>query len=193
MQRRLLKFALVLSFFAGVIPLICQKAFFPKSEVDLTLPENWKRMSTQERLDRLDGILSKNEPFFLLSRIRQLTVRSYLRKMIVSKKDETLKDGFRYSLRFYYDIGWLESGLLGLAGFTSIWIVYGFFKVTSPFLRRLPVTGFPSRWSRRAESLPLPASCELTDPSRIGLPVSGLLTIDEGPKRPRKPRAAWID
>jgi hypothetical protein len=109
MRKGFFRFALVFSILAGTIPLLCHEWFFDETEVDVTLPENWKRMSTQERLDSLDRLLSRNEAFFLLSKIKQFRIGSQLRKMIVGKEDQVLKDGVKYSLSFRYHVGWVES------------------------------------------------------------------------------------
>lgn len=144
MRRGFFRFALVLSIFAGATTRLCYEWVFNEGEVDITLPENWKRMSTQERLESLDGLLSKNETFFLVSKIKQLTIRSHLRKMIVGKKDEVLRDGVKYSFGFGYSVGWVESGLLELVGFASVWMIYGSIRVVTLLIRSSPVIYFPS-------------------------------------------------
>jgi hypothetical protein len=57
MRQGFLRFAVVFSILAGATPIVCHDWFFDKGEVDITLPEGWKRMSTQKRLDSLDGRL----------------------------------------------------------------------------------------------------------------------------------------
>jgi hypothetical protein len=194
MRKWFLRFALVFSILAGAIPILCHEWLFDKGEVHVTLPESWKRMSTQERLDNLDGLLSKNEAFFLLSRIKQLRIRSQLRKMIVCKEDQVLRHGATYSLSFRYDIGWAESGLLGLAGFTSIWIIYGCTKMVILFVRSLPTVRFPSPelggWK---EPFRFPTWREPAGLASVRITLFGFLTLDERPKRPKKPGAVWID
>jgi hypothetical protein len=60
LRKGFLKFTLVLSILVGVITPICHERFFDKNEIDVNLPENWNRMSTQEKLDSLGGLLSKD-------------------------------------------------------------------------------------------------------------------------------------
>jgi hypothetical protein len=194
MRKGFFRFALVLSILAGAIPIVCHDWFFDKSEVDITLPENWKRMSTQERLDSLGGLLSRNETLLLLSQIKQLRIRSQLRKMIVGKEDQVLKDGVQYSLSFRYHVGWVESGLLGLAGFASVWIIYGSIGMVILLVPSLPTVHFPSpRLSGWVESLNFPAWREPTGLAAVKITLFGFLALDERPKRPKKPRAVWID
>jgi hypothetical protein len=185
---------LVFSILAGTIPLLCHEWFFDKTEVDVTLPENWKRMSTQERLDSLDGLLSRNEAFFLLSKIKQLRIRGQLRKMIVGKEDHVLRDGVKYSLSFRYHVGWVESALLGLAGFASVWIIYGSVRTAILLVPSLPMVRFPSpRLSGWVESLNFPTWREPTGLATIRITLFGFLALDERPQKPKRPQAAWID
>ncbi len=194
MRKGSFRFALVLSILVGVVPLICHEWLFDKGEVDVTLPENWKRMSTQERLDSLDGLLSRNEAFFLLSKIKQLRIRSQLRKMIVGKEDQVLRDGVKYSLSFRYYVGWVESGLLGLVGFASVWMIFGSMTMAIPLIPSLPMVHFPSaRLSGWVESLNFPTWREPTGLATVKITLFGFLALDERPKRPKKPQAVWID
>ena len=194
MRKGFFRFALVLSILAGAITLLCYEWVFNKGEVDITLPENWKRMSTQERLDSLDGLLSKTETFFLVSKIKQLNLRSHLRKMIVGKKDEVLRDGVKYSFGFGYSVGWLESSLLGLVGFVSVWMIYGSIRVVTLLIPSSPVIHFPSpRLSGGVESLHFLTWREPTDLASVRITLFGFLALDERAKRPKKPGAAWID
>jgi hypothetical protein len=194
MRKGFFRFALVFSILAGTIPLLCHEWFFDETEVDVTLPENWKRMSTQERLDSLDGLLSRNEAFFLLSKIKQFRIGSQLRKMIVGKKDQVLRDGVKYSLSFRYHVGWVESGLLGLAGFVSVWIIYGSIRMAILLVPSLPMVHFPSpRLSGWVESLNFPTWRKPTGLATVRITLFGFLALDERPKRPKKPRAVWID
>jgi hypothetical protein len=194
MRKVVLGFALVSSILAGAIPILYHEWFFDKNEVDVTLPAHWKRMSTQEKLDSLDGLLSKSEAFFLLSRIKQLRIRSRLRRMIVSKKDEILKDGVQYSFGFRYDVGWLEAGLLGLVGFASVWIIYVSIRVATLLIPREPIVHFPAPGlSGRVESLHFPTRRAPLGLASVRITLFGLLVLEEGPKRPRKPAAVWID
>jgi len=104
-QKVFLKFTLVLSILVGAIIPVCHERFFDKSDIDVTLPENWRRISTQEKLDSLGGLLSKDAPFSLLSEIKQFKIRRQLKKMIVDKEDEVLRDGFNYSFGFRFYLG----------------------------------------------------------------------------------------
>jgi energy-converting hydrogenase Eha subunit A len=183
-----------LSILAGAIPILYHQWFFDKSEVDVTLSDHWKRMSTQEKLDSLDGLLSKNEAFFLLSRIKQLRIRSQLRKMIVAKKDEVLKDGVQYSFGFRYDVGWLEASLLGLVGFASVWMIYASIRMVTLLIPHEPVIHFPSpRLSGWVESLHFPTRRVPLGLVSIRITLFGFLVLEERPKRPKKPAAVWID
>lgn len=194
LRRGFFRFALVLSILAGAITLLCYEWIFNKGEVDITLPENWKRMSTQERLESLDGLLSKNETFFPVSKIKRLNIRSHLRKMIVGKKDEVLRDGVKYSFGFGYSVGWLESGLLGLVGFVSVWMIYGSIRMVPLLIPSSPVIHFPSpRLSGGVESLHFPPWREPAGLASVRITLFGFLALDERPKRPKKPGAAWID
>jgi hypothetical protein len=193
-QKGFFRFALVLSILAGAVTFLCHEWFFDKSEVKITLPENWKRMSIQERVDSLDRLLSGNETFFLLSRIKQLRIRSPLRKMIVGKEDRVLRDGVKYSLGFRYHVGWMESSLLGLLGFTSVWMIYGSVRMVLLLIPSSPMDHFPCpRPSGQAEFLSFPAWREPAGVSSLRITLFGFLALDERPKRPKKPGAVWID
>ncbi len=194
MKKGFLGSVLVLSIVAGTVLVVCYEWVFDKTEVDITLPESWKQMSTQERLDSLDGLLSGNETFFLLSKIKQIRVRSQLKKMILGKKDQVLRDGAKYSLSFRYHVGWVESGLLGLVGFASVWIAYGSVRMAVLLIPSLPIVHFPSpRLSGWVESLSFPTWREPIGLISIKITLFGFLALDERPRRPKKPRAVWID
>lgn len=194
MRKVFFRFAFVLSILAGGIPILCHEWFFDSNEVDVTLPHHWKRMSTQEKLDSLDGLLSKNEAFFLLSRIKQLRIRSQLRKIIVDKKDELLKDGAQYSCGFRYDVGWLEAALLGLVGFALVWVIYASIRLAAFLIPLEPMVRFPSRRLRgQVESLHFPARRTSLGRSSVRITLFDLIALEEVPKRPSKPAAVWID
>jgi len=194
MQKVVFRFALVLSILAGTIPIVYHEWFFDKNEVDVTLPDHWKRMSIQEKLDRLDGLLSKDEAFFVVSRIKQLRIRSQLRKMIVDKKDELLKDGVHYRFGFRYDVGWLESGLLGLVGFASVWMIYVSIRIAALLIPREPIIHFPSpRLGGRVESLHFPTRRVPLGLATVRITLFGVLVLEEASKRPKKPGSVWID
>ena len=129
-RKEFFRFTLVLSILVGIITPLCHE-WFDKSEVDVDLPENWKRMSIQEKLNNLDGLFSKNDTFFLLSKIKQLNIRRQFKKMIVDREDEVLRDGFRYHFGFRFFVGWKELGLMGLVGFASVWIIYAVVRVVT--------------------------------------------------------------
>ena len=64
--------------------------------------------------------------------------------MVVGKQDEVLRDGFGYSLGFRFYVGWKELGLLGLVGFVSVWIMYGFVRGVPFLIPYAPIIHFPS-------------------------------------------------
>jgi len=175
MRNGFLKFTLLLSILVGVIPPIFHERFFDKNEIDVALPDHWNQMSSQEKLDCLGGLLSRNEPFFLLSEIKQLNVRRHFKKMIVGREDQVLRDGFHYSFGFHFDLGREELSLLGLAGFASVWILYA---VTKAVFLLIP--------SKLMMHFTLP-------PLRGRMKSLNFLVDDKEPKRPAKPRAVWID
>jgi hypothetical protein len=179
-KKGFLKFTLALSILVGATTLICHEQFFDENEVEVNLPENWKRMSTEERLNRLGGLLSKDAPLPLLSEIKQLNIRRQLRRMIVDKEDEVLRDGFNYSFGFHFHLGWEELSLLGLAGFASIWMLYAAVRVILLLIPSAPMIYFPSP----LKPAPLPS---------VKIKLFGFLVLEEGPQRPRKPTAVWID
>ena len=115
--------------------------------------------------------------------------------MIVDKEDEVLKDGYGYIFGFHFYVGWQELGLLGLVGFVSVWIIYGFVRGVPFLIPYTPVVHFPSGpLNGRVESLNFPVWSEPEDlVSRVRITIFGLLALEEGSKRPRKPKAAWID
>jgi len=188
------RFTLVLSVVIGIIIPLGHECFFGKSEVDVTLPDNWKRMSIQEKLNSLDGLLSKNEIFFLVSKIRQLNIRRQLTKMIINKEDDLLRDGCRYSFGFRFYVGWEPLGLLGLVGFVSVWVIYGSVKVVTLLIPSAPLKHSPSPALRgRVESLHFAVRREPEGLASVRTTPFGSLALDERPKRPRKPGAVWID
>jgi len=193
-RKDFLKFTLVLSLLVGVITPICHEWFFDQSEIDIHLPENWKRMSAQEKLDSLGAILSKDAPFFLLSEIKQLNIRRQLKKMIIDKEDEVLRDGFKYSFGFRFNLGWQELSLLGLAGFASVWILYVSVRVILVSIPSAPIVHFPSPpLNDRIESLNIHMWCKPGRLSSVKITLFGFLALQEGPKKPGKPGAVWID
>ena len=115
MRKGVFGFTLILSILFGTMPSLYW--YFEESQVDIKLPENWKEMSDQGKLNSLDGLLLKNATFPLISKIKQLSIRRQFKKMVVGKQDEVLRDGFGYSFGFRFYVGWKELGLLGLVGF----------------------------------------------------------------------------
>jgi hypothetical protein len=187
--------AWVLSIFVGIIISLCYGLYFNASEIDVNLPENWKRMSFQEKLDNLDEVLSKDGPFFLISKIKQLKIRRQLKKMIVDKEDEILREGSHYSFSFRCYMGWEELGLLGLVGFISIWMIYGLARGVAFMIpyAYAPLKHFPSLPPNEGvESLPFPI---LSEPAGFdsARETAIVLAPEERPKRPRKPQAVWIE
>ncbi len=188
------RFTLLLSILVGIIIPLGHEWFFGKSEVDVTLPENWKRMSIQEKLNSLDGLLSKNATFFLVSKIRQLNIRRQLTKMIINKEDDLLRDGCRYSFGFRFYVGWEALGLLGLVGFVSVWVIYGSARVVTLLIPSAPLIHFPSpALGGRLESLNFPVWREPAGLASVRITLFGFLALEERPKRPKKPGAVWID
>ena len=192
-QKGYMRFTLVLSIFVGIIIPLYQECFFDKSEVDINLPENWKRMSIQEKLNSLDKISSKDSPFLPLDKIKQFKMRRQLKKMIVNKKDEVLRDGFHYSFSFGFNIGWEELSLLGLIGFVAVWMIYALARGVVLLIPYTPMRHFPLPPSKvRLESLKFPILGEPVSPDSVRkTPI--VLAPEEPPKRPRKPGAVWID
>lgn len=135
---------LILSILLGTILPLCHQWYFKESQVDINLPENWKEMSDQDKWNSLDGLLLKNATFPLLSKIKQLSIRRQLKKMVVSKQDEVLRDGFGYSFGFRFYVGWKELGLLGLVGFASVWMIYAVVRVVAFLIPSAPIIHFPS-------------------------------------------------
>lgn len=196
MNRRnsFLQFTLLLSILVGACTFTCYGQFFNKSDVDVTLPENWRRMSTQEKLDSLGGLLSNGVPFSPLSEIKQFKIRRQLKKMIVDKGDEVLGDGFNYRFGFRYDLGWEELSFLGLAGFASVWMLYVAVRIIILLIPPAPVIHFPSLpVGGRIESLNFHGRRQTGFFPSIKKTLFGLLVLKEHPKRPGKPRAVWID
>ena len=194
MRNGSLKFTLLLSILVGVIPAIFHERFFDKNEIDVTLPDHWNRMSTQEKLDRLGGLLSKNAPFFLPSEIKKFNIRRRLKKMIVDKEDDVLRDGFHYSIGFHFDLGREELGLLGLAGFASVWILYVAVRVIILLIPSAPMIHFASLpLSGRIESLNFHMGYKPASLPSVKITLFSSLVREEEPKRPAKPRAVWID
>ena len=115
--------------------------------------------------------------------------------MVVGKQDEVLRDGFGYSFGFRFCVGWKELGLLGLVGFVSVWIMYGFVRGVPFLIPYAPIIHFPSApLNRRVESLNFPVRCEPVDlASRVRITIFVFLALEERPKRPKKPGAVWID
>ncbi len=181
------------SILVGIVIFLYHGWFFDKMEVDVTLPENWKGMTIQEKLNNLDGLLSKDATFFLISRIKQSQIRRQLKKMIVNKEDELLRDGCHYSFGFCYHVGWEKLGLLGLVGCASVWMVYALARGVILLIPYALIKHFPSPPSK--EGVAFPEFLILSGP--VGLDSARetplLPALEERPKRPRKPEALWID
>jgi len=193
-RKGFLEFTLVLSLLVGAIAPVFHERFFDWSEIDVNLPENWKRMSTQEKLDSLGGLLSKDAPSFLLPEIKQLNIRRQLKKMIVGREDEVLRDGFNYSFGFRFHLGWEELSLLGFAGFASVWILYGAVRVIILLIPSTPMIHFPSPpLGGRIESLDFRKGYKPPFLSDVKITLFGFLVLEEGPKRPARPGTVWID
>ena len=193
-RKGFLKSTLVLSILVGALTSVCHERFFDKVDIDITLPENWQQMSAQEKLGRLGGLLSKNAPFPLLSEIKQFKIRRQLKSMIVDKKDEVLRNGFNYRFGFRFRLGWEELSLLGLAGFASVWILYVAGNVIFLLIPHAPMIHFSSfPLGTRIESLKFDAWRQPTFFPSVKITLFRFLVLEEGPKRPAKPGAVWID
>jgi hypothetical protein len=193
-RRVFLGLTLVLSVLVGTITPLYHEWLFDKCEVDVTLPENWKRISVQEKLDSLDRLLSRNATFPLVSKIRQLNIRRQLTKMIIDKEDDILRGGYQYRFAFRFFIGWEELVLLGLVGFASIWVIYGAVRVLTVLIPSAALRHFPSpALRRRAESLNFPMWPEPGGLASVRITLFGFLGLEERPQRPRRPAALWID
>jgi hypothetical protein len=187
------RFTLVLSVLVGVIIPFCHE-WFDQSEVDGELPENWKRMSIQEKLNNVDGLFSKKATFLPLSKIKRLTIPRQFKKLIVDKEDELLRDGFKYSFSFRFYVGWEELGLLGLVGFASVWMMYAVGRGATLWIPSASIIHFPSPTLRgRVESLHIPIGREPVSLDNIRITLFGFLALEERPQRPKKPGAVWID
>lgn len=192
MRKGVFGFTLILSILFGTIPSLYW--YFEENQVDIKLPENWREMSDQGKLNSLDGLLLKNATFPLLSKIKQLSIRRQFRKMVVGKQDEVLRDGFGYSLRFRFYVGWKELGLLGLLGFASVWIIYVVVRVVNLLIPSEPIIHFPSPPLRgQVEFLHFPVWREPVRLASVRITLFGFLALEEQPKRPKKPGAVWID
>ncbi|OGP88922.1 MAG: hypothetical protein A2157_01395 [Deltaproteobacteria bacterium RBG_16_47_11] len=194
LRKSLFRFMWVFSILVGAMLPICYEPFFDKSEVDITLPENWKRMPIPEKLNSLDGLLSKNTAFPPLSQIKQLNIRRQLTKMIVGKEDEVLRDGFNYSFGFRFDMGWKELGLLIVAGFASVWIIYMVIRVVTLLTPSTPMIHFPSPpLGGQVESLNFLMRREPVGLASIRITLFSFLVFEERSQGPRRPSAVWID
>ena len=185
---------LVLSVLVGTITPLCHERLFDKCEVDVTLPENWNRISVREKLDSLDRLLSKNAVFPLVLKIRQLNIRRQFRKIIVDQEDDILRGGYQYRFAFRFFIGWKELVLLGLVGFASVWVIYGSVRVLTLLIPSAPLRHLPSPALReRIESLNFPMWREPAGLASVRITLFGVLALEERPKRLKKPAAVWID
>jgi hypothetical protein len=114
--------------------------------------------------------------------------------MIVDKEDEVLRDGFHYSFGFHFNLGREELSLLGLAGFTSVWVLCIALRVIVLLIRSEPMMHFPSPASTdRIEFLNFDTGYPFTSPLGVKITLFSFLVLREGLKRPTKPRAVWID
>lgn len=193
-RKALFRFTLVLSILVGTALPICHERFFDKSEVEINLPENWRRMSIQEKLNSLDGLLAKKAVFSPLSKIIQLNIRRQLKKVILGREDEVLREGFHYSFGFRFDIGWKELSLLGMAGFASVWMVYWAIRSVIFLIPYTPMIHFPSpSLGGRVESLNFPMRPEPVSLASVRVTLFFFLVLEERPNKPKKPSAVWID
>jgi len=193
-RKVLLGVTLVSSVLVGTITALYHERLFNKCEVDVTLPENWKRISVQEKLDSLDRLLSKNATLPLVSEIRQSNIKKQLTKMIADQEDDILRPGRQYRFAFRFFVGWEELVLLGLVGFASVWVIYGSVRVLTLLIPSAPLRQFPSPALRElVELLNFPMWREPTGLASVRITLFGVLALEERPKRLRKPAAVWID
>ncbi len=194
MRKGFFVFTLILSILLGAVTFVGHRWYFEEGQVDIKLPENWREMSDQEKLNSLDRLLLTNATFPLVSKIEQRTIRRQFKKMVMGKQDKVLRDGFGYSFVFRFHKGWKESGLLGLVGFASVWIIYAVVSVVSLLIPSAPMIHFPSRPLRgQIEFLHFPVWREPVRLSSVRITLFGFLALEEQPKRPKKPAAVWID
>jgi hypothetical protein len=194
MHKIFLGLTLVLSLLAGIIIPLYHERLFGQCEVDITLSENWKRISVQEKLDNLNRLLSKNTVFPLVSEIRQLSIRRQFIKMIADQEDDILKAGRQYRVAFHFSVGWKELALLGLIGFTSVWVIYGSVRALTLLIPIPPLRHFPSpTLEEQVESLHFPGWREPEGLPSVRITLFGFLALEERPKRLKKPAAVWID
>jgi hypothetical protein len=189
------RFAWVFSLLVGIILFLYYGWFLDKNEVNINLPENWRQMSFQEKLDNLDEILSRDEAFLLISKIKHFKIRRQLEKMIVNKEDEWLRAGSHYGFSFRFNLGWEELGLLGLVGFSSVWMIVGLtrgivFVIPYAYAALGHFPPLPS--NEKVGSLPFSIMGEPAGSDRVR-EISIVLPHEERPKRPRKPQAVWIE
>ena len=150
------RLTLTLSILIGIIiPFSHKWIFDDKSQVNVNLPNDWGKWSLQERLNRIDGLLSNDAHFSLLPKIEQLNIRRQLKERIISdvktpkptveellgpRPVEGLKKKLDLSFLpdqpkprfigyfFYFNVGWRELSLLAFVGFASPWLIYLFIK-----------------------------------------------------------------
>lgn len=190
----LFRFTLVISILVGAGLPLCHEWFSDKNEVNVTLPRNWKQMSVQEKLNSLDGLLSKKATFSPLSKITQLNIRRHLKKVVIGKEDMALREGFHYSFSFRFDIGWKELSLLGITGFASIWVIYLAIQGIIFLIPYTPTIHFssPPRGGR-VESLHFLMRPEPASLVNVRVTLFSFLVLEERRDRPKKPSAVFID
>jgi hypothetical protein len=185
---------LVLSVLVGTVTPIYHERLFGQCEVDITLPENWKRISVQEKLDSLNRLLSKNATFPLVSEIRQINIRRQFTRIIADQEEDILKAGRQYRFAFRFSVGWKELVLLGLIGFASVWVIYGSVRALTLLVPFAPLRHLPSPALReQIESLNFFVWREPTGLASVRITLFGVLALEERPKRLSKPAAVWID
>ncbi len=194
LEKTLFRFTLVLSILVGAGLPICHEWFLDKSEVDVNLPENWRQLSIQEKLNSLDGLLSKKATFSPLSKITQLNIRRRLKKVVIGNEDEVLREGYHYRFGFRFDIGWKELSLLGITGFASVWMIYLTIRGVIFLIPYAPIVHFPSPPSGgRVESLHFLMRPEPDSLTHVRITLFSFLVLEERPNRPKKPNGVWID
>lgn len=193
-QKSLLGITLISSILMGILLPLSHEWLFDKGEVEIILPENWRQMAIQDKLNCLDQGLSKNVPFPLLSEIQQFNIRRQFKKMIVDKKDGVLREGFKYHFSFRFHIGWKEWGLLGGFGFVSVWIFFGCVKITHLLIPCTPMTHFPAPPSSgRVESLHFLVARPTGGLPYVKISLFFFLVLEERFKKPEKPRRGGVE
>ncbi|OGP74372.1 MAG: hypothetical protein A2V86_15580 [Deltaproteobacteria bacterium RBG_16_49_23] len=139
------RLTLVVSIILGILTPFCQEWYFKSYKVTIYFPDNWGKVSLQEKLNSIDVLLSNKADYFLLPRIEQSNIRRQLKERIISdaklppnkpqgeivdpavKKLSDLINETREG-SFSFKPGWRELSLLVFIGFISPWLIYLFIR-----------------------------------------------------------------